>query len=144
MKGAWRAWSTFCQGVTAPPRGSTISASTPARFAASMSVSSLSPSMAVRARSAPARSIAARRPLVDGFPAWPWNGMPRSAQNSVTRVPERLLETIITWMPAAFIPAIHARRAGSGLRTDLGARVKSRSLSSSVTPQRRRSSGVTS
>ena len=53
LKGAWRAWSTFCHGVTAPPAGSTISARTPARLAASTSVSSLSPSMAVWAASAP-------------------------------------------------------------------------------------------
>ena len=34
LKGAWSACSTFCQGVTAPPSGSTISARTPQRFAA--------------------------------------------------------------------------------------------------------------
>ena len=34
-------------GVTAPPHGSTISDSTPARFAASTSVKSLSPNIAV-------------------------------------------------------------------------------------------------
>ena len=56
---------------TGPPSGSTISASTPALRAASISVSSLSPSMAVWAGDTPTRSIAAHRPLGLGFPAWP-------------------------------------------------------------------------
>ena len=65
------ACSTFCQGVTAPPAGSTIRAVTPDRLAASTSVSSLSPSMAVSRSVTPALAMARRSPLGEGFWAWP-------------------------------------------------------------------------
>ena len=55
-----------------------------------------------------------------------------------------LIEIQGTGEGRAFSSAIQARRAGSGRRTDLGARVKSRSLRSRATPAWRRSSGVIS
>ena len=58
LKGACKAWSTRFHAPFGPPAGSTIRASTPARLAPSISVSSLSPIMAVSAAVTPACSMA--------------------------------------------------------------------------------------
>ena len=71
LNGSCNACKTFCHGVTAPPHGSTISDSAPARFAASTSVKSLSPNIAVCSGEALARSMAARIPRREGLFAWP-------------------------------------------------------------------------
>ena len=71
LKGACKAWSTQFHAPFGPPAGYTIRASTPARLAPSISVSSLSPSMAVSAAVTPACSMARRKPVVRGFCAWP-------------------------------------------------------------------------
>ena len=69
--GSCRVWSTLFHAPLGPPSGSTITGSTPARWAPSISVSSLSPSIAVSHGVTPTRSMARRQPLGDGLPACP-------------------------------------------------------------------------
>ena len=49
--------------------------------------------------------------------------MPSVRQKSFTRLPLRLLDRIITVMPAAFNPSIHAFTPSGGVFTALGASV---------------------